>query len=167
MELVKAKEDNIEEIMKLVSDCVASMGRTGQTQWSDDYPTTEMMARDIEAGTLYTLRNELDHVIAIVTMDEEQEPVYGGVDWKFTDGKAVIFHRLAILPEYQGRGLAGVFQDMMEQKARELGYTIARLDTYSDNERVIGFLERRGFEMAGQVEHVPGLESFICFEKML
>ncbi|MCK5038394.1 MAG: GNAT family N-acetyltransferase [Thermoplasmata archaeon] len=167
MELVKARDDDIERIMKLVSDCVASMGKAGQTQWNEDYPTREMVARDIKAGTLHTLRNELGHLIAMVTMDEEQELVYGDVAWRFTDGKVIIFHRMAILPEYQGRGLAGLFQDLMDDKARELGYTIARLDTYSDHERVIGFLERRGFEKAGQVEHVPGLKPFICFEKVL
>ncbi len=167
MQLVKARKGDLEELMGLISDCVASMGKSGGTQWSEDYPTREMVARDIEAGTLHTLRDGTGHIIAMVTMDEEQEPVYEGVDWKFTDGKIVIFHRLAILPEYQGKGIAGIFQDMMEEKARALGYVIARLDTYSENEKVMGFLERRGFVRTGQVVHVPELKPFICFEKKL
>ena len=74
---------------------------------------------------------------------------------------------LAVHPDAQGKGVARQIQDLMDEEARQQGYDSVRLDTYSENERVIKFIEARGFRRAGQVNYPVGEKPYICFEKML
>jgi GNAT superfamily N-acetyltransferase len=48
---------------------------------------------------------------------------------KRLDADACELKRMYVIPEARGRGVARVLLAALEQRARELGYTIARLDT--------------------------------------
>ena len=51
----------------------------------------------------------------------------GGI--KRLDVEACEFKRMYVIPEERGRGVARILLTALEDRARELGYTIARLDT--------------------------------------
>ena len=51
----------------------------------------------------------------------------GGI--KRLDGEACELKRMYVIPEARGRGIARVLLAALEERARELGYGIARLDT--------------------------------------
>ncbi len=63
----------------------------------------------------------------IVGYVDERPICCGGVK-RLPDGACEI-KRMFIDPEFRGRGLARILLVALEDKARELGYTIARLDT--------------------------------------
>jgi GNAT superfamily N-acetyltransferase len=51
----------------------------------------------------------------------------GGI--KRLDAEACELKRMYVIPEQRGRGVARILLAALEERARELGYTIARLDT--------------------------------------
>jgi len=53
---------------------------------------------------------------------------------------------MAVLPEWQGRGVGRALLDSLEQAARELGMTRIRLDA---REGAVGFYARNGYRDAG------------------
>ena len=47
----KARQDEIEEIMELISKCVQVMQAAGSDQWDESYPNKEIIELDIAQGT--------------------------------------------------------------------------------------------------------------------
>ncbi len=165
----KAKIEDMERVFFLYSDCIRHMESEKLIQWDDSYPDRKLLTSDMEAGTLYIVHDVDDDrkVVGAVVMDECQHPEYQNVRWKHDKGKIVIFHRIAVHPDAQGKGLARRFLDIMDDKARGLGYDIARLDTYSANKRVIKFIEAHGFKKAGKVHLDARQDPYFCYEKKL
>ena len=55
---------------------------------------------------------------------------------------------IAVAPEAQGRGIAGVLMDAFEQRVREKGHACMRLSVYTDNTRA-----QRAYQKAGWVKY--------------
>ena len=66
--------------------------------------------------------------VFLVGYDDDGRPVCGG-GVKRLDDRAAEIKRMYVLPELRGRGVAGQLLVALEDAARSLGYTIARLDT--------------------------------------
>lgn len=64
---------------------------------------------------------------------------------------------MAILPEWQGRGVAAALLQAAESGLRELGCVSATLDTTEPLRRAIRFYERRGFGPSGQIRDFFGM----------
>lgn len=64
----------------------------------------------------------------IVGFDEQGRPVCCGGIKRLPDGTCEI-KRMYVVPEARDRGVARALLEALEDKARELGYTVARLDT--------------------------------------
>jgi GNAT superfamily N-acetyltransferase len=63
----------------------------------------------------------------IVGYEDEVAVCCGGI--KRLDAEACELKRMYVIPEARGRGVARVLLAALEDRARELGYTVARLDT--------------------------------------
>ena len=67
----------------------------------------------------------------------------GGV--KRLDEQTCEIKRMYVIPSRRGTGVARALLHALEAKARELGYTIARLDTGPKQERARGLYESEGY----------------------
>ena len=101
----KAEEIHIEPIMLMTNACARAMIAQGVFQWNEHYPDVTAFENDIKRNELYVLEveGEVKGSIVISTlMDEEYIPI----KW-YTDNKNNIYvHRLAIHPDFQGKGYA-------------------------------------------------------------
>ena len=77
-------------------------------------------------------------------------------------------HRLAVHPEYQGKGFAQKMMDYAEDYARKENYISVRLDTFSQNHRNQRFYEARGYQKLGDI-YFPkqSVHPFHCYELIL
>jgi GNAT superfamily N-acetyltransferase len=74
----------------------------------------------------------------------DQEPVCcGGV--KRLDERTCEIKKMYVVPAIRGRGVARTLLHALEAKARELGYTVARLDTGPKQRRAQGLYESEGY----------------------
>jgi ribosomal protein S18 acetylase RimI-like enzyme len=67
------------------------------------------------------------------------------------------FRGMAVLPEWQGRGVADALLAAVEDEMRRLGCARATLDTTAPLERAIRFYERHGYRATGRVGDFYGM----------
>ena len=165
-----AKTDQAEEIFSIYTQCKAYMEEQKIFQWFDGYPTIDIVEDDIKNGWIYCM-NDNGKCIGVVSVNDVEDEEYSEVNWKDYDGdrnnSVMVVHRLAVLPEYQKKGIASLLMDFAEDLIEERNCSSIRLDTYSANERAINFYEKRGYEKRGEVFFTGRTLPFICYEKVL
>ena len=168
MELIKASEGDLPELLDLYERVAGEMEKTGLKQWHwGVYPTEQMIRDDVAQGLMYIQR--MDGIIAgaVAVFDGISEPEYAEVPW--TAGvNPGYFHRLAVNPSMQGMGIAGGILDDVQQILRIAGCDCVRCDTNDRNTRARRLYEKMGFLACGPVtwDDTPG-EAYTAFDKGL
>ncbi|MBS2027016.1 MAG: GNAT family N-acetyltransferase [Deltaproteobacteria bacterium] len=162
-----ATSEDVAPIAALLRRCMLKMRADGSDQWSEAYPTAEVVVGDVAAGTLFSLRTSpRAPIVAVITCDENVPPEYEPI--AFTRGRPLVVHRLAVDPEQQGRGYARMLMQFAERRARELGCTTIRFDTYSRNVAAVGLYLQLGYvQLPGEIRFPGRAAHFYCFEKLL
>ncbi|MCT4687247.1 GNAT family N-acetyltransferase [Vallitalea sp.] len=166
VEIVKAKIDDIVDIMKLINDCVNNMRANNIFQWDEHYPNQEIMLKDIEDSNLYVMKDDNSY-FGIVTINEEQDKEYKTVDWKSESTGILVVHRLAVSPLGQGKGIGRSLMLFAEDLVRQKNYKSVRLDTYSGNPIALSFYKRLGYEKVGEVYFTGRELAYYCYEKII
>jgi ribosomal protein S18 acetylase RimI-like enzyme len=105
-----------------------------------------------------TLRTRLSEMQILVAADIANR-VIGTIAYKVSNGEGHI-RGMAVLPKYQGSGLAAALLTQAESDLRELQCRTVTLDTTSPLKRAIRFYERNGFRWTGEVTAFFGMELF-------
>lgn len=162
-----AEKKDLEEIYSLTKACAVDMISKDIYQWNENYPSEEKLSTDIERGELYCI--DADSKIAgIIIITEIEDEEYQGVKWLESDGNCVYVHRLAVHPEFQGKGYAQQLMDFAESYASAMGYSSVRLDTFSQNKRNNVFYSRRGYVKLDDIYFLNQSEDpFHCYELII
>lgn len=166
MKIITPDIKDLPEIIKLVSVCSEKMQMEGNFQWYEEYPTPEILSKDIKNGTFFIVL-ENNKIIGILALTYEEEPQYKDIQWKDEKGRALELHRMGVHPKWQGSGIGKALFDFAEKFAKKNGYTSIRLDTYCENKRMIELVELRGYNRTGEVFFPPLTPPFYCYEKLL
>ncbi|HEK21648.1 MAG: GNAT family N-acetyltransferase [Mucilaginibacter sp.] len=161
-----ATNSDIPHIMQLIKEVVPLMRASGNLQWDDVYPNPQVFEQDIKDGQLWVA--ELDNQIAGVTATTtEQYPEYAQAGMDINE-EAIVTHRLAVSPRFQGRGIARALMQQAEEVAQQRGIPLLRVDTNSQNHATQKLFPKMGYEYKGEItlQFRPGLK-FVCFEKRL
>ncbi len=148
MELIRATERDVDELLAFYRHVADTMEEKGLQQWHwGRYPNEEMIRGDIAQGDLYYLL-EGNTIAAAVVLMTGQEKAYDRLQWS-CGVKPGIFHRLAVHPAMQGAGLGGLVLDDVLQLLRRSGCDCARCDTAEVNRHAIRLYEKLGFRPCG------------------
>ncbi len=163
----KGQHKDINTIMELTRDCAQHMISKGIFQWNEHYPNKNVFINDIENSQLYVLEIDIKIVGTIVIstiMDEEYKPI----KWLTSSERNIYIHRLAVHPDYQGKGFAQKLMDFAEKHAIENNYASIRLDTFSQNKRNQKFYKLRGYKRLEDIYFPKQSEyPFHCYELVL
>ena len=97
-------------------------------------------------------------------MDDEYIPV----SWLTPNENNLYVHRLAVHPEFQGKGFAQKLMDYAENYAKTNSFASIRLDTFSKNERNQKFYEVRGYQRLENIMFPKQSKyPFYCYELVL
>lgn len=80
---------------------------------------------------------------------------------KYNDSDVEI-KRVWVEPDYRGRHIATELMGRIEDKAREMGFKRAVLQTRPIMEDAVGLYEKRGYELIGNYPPYDKLEGAIC-----
>jgi len=166
MTIRQATLKDIEGIMDMVAKVVPIMRASGNLQWGKDYPNPEAFAKDIELEQLWVA--ELNGTIAGVTaITTDQDAEYADAAWDVTE-TAIVTHRLAVNPDFQGMGIAKQLMNQAETVANARGIKILRVDTNSENQATQALFPKLGYQFSGEISlhKRPGLR-FYCYQKLL
>ncbi len=163
----KAILEDVNEILKITKACAAHMISNNIFQWNEFYPNASAFERDIEEGECYVIEIESE-VIGCVTISTLMDEEYVPIDWLTPNENNIYIHRLAVHPEYQGKGYAQQLLSFAEDYAKTNTYASIRLDTFSQNKRNQKFYERRGYKKLGDIYFPKQSEHpFHCYELVL
>ena len=162
----KATIDEVPAVMDLVRHVVPMMQATGNRQWDNSYPNPKVFERDVELDQLW-IAEDAGQIAGVAAITTDQSPEYVNVGWDVSE-EAIVVHRLAVDPAFQGKGVAATLMVQAELVARERGITILRVDTNSENQATQKLFPKLGYVLAGETGFGfrPG-QRFFCYEKRL
>ena len=136
-------------------------------QWNEFYPSKSAFETDVKRDELYVLELE-NTIIGCIVISSVMDDEYIPIQWLTPNQNNIYIHRLAILPEHQGKGYAQLLMNYAENLAIENNYTSIRLDTFSKNLKNQKFYELRGYQKLGSVYFPKQSEHpFYCYELIL
>jgi len=158
--------DDIEPIMKLVAEMVPVMRASGNFQWDDSYPNTEVFTKDVELNQLW-VADAGGSIAGFTAITTEQRAEYANVGWDITE-PAIVTHRLAVSIHFRGQGIGEDLLNQAEIVAISRGIKILRVDTNNANNATQKLFPKMGYVYSGEtgLDHRPGLR-FYCYEKRL
>lgn len=162
-----AKITDIPKILSITKACAAHMENQEIFQWNEHYPSKRAFENDVARNELFVLEknNTVVGCVVISTfMDEEYIPV----KWLTPNQNNIYIHRLAVHPNYQGKGYAQELISYAETFAKQQNIASIRLDTFSQNPRNQKFYELRGYKRLGDI-YFPkqSKHPFYCYELVL
>ena len=166
MNIQPATLSDMDAILQLIRRVVPLMRASGNLQWDEHYPNAEVFTRDVTLNQLWLA--ELDGQIAgVAAITTDQEPEYASVGWDITE-PAIVVHRLAVDPAFQGQGIAAALMTQAETVALDRRITVLRVDTNTKNPATQRLFPKLGYTLAGEIElsFRQGLR-FLCYEKRL
>ncbi len=161
--------DDLPAIMDIVNAAKKSLGDKGIDQWQHGYPNEEIILTDMGHNESYvvTVNGTLAGTLMVTSRPEPNyENIYEGL-WRNngTDHYATI-HRIAICPNFTGRGLASMEMVFAEQMARMWKCNSIRVDTDAYNHPMRKTIVRAGYNYCGIIHSHENLER-VAFEKLL
>ena len=162
-----AKIGDIPEIMELTKACTRRMIAQGIYQWNEHYPTKEAFEIDISRNELY-INEEVGKIIGVIAITPKVDDEYLPVKWITRNENNLYIHRLAVHPNFQGKGYAQELMTFAEERAKFENYNSVRLDTFSRNTRNQKFYEKRGYVKLEDIFFPKQSEfPFHCYELVL
>lgn len=167
MIIKKALKQDLEQLLSIVKSCGQHLIEQGIFQWNEEYPSKEILQNDIELQQIWKLEDE-NAIVGLIVLTEIEDSTYQNVKWLTKNQKNLYIHRLAVHPNFQGKGFAQKLMDFAERFALENRYNSIRLDTFSQNKRNQQFYAQRNYVKLEGV-YFPNQSEFpfYCYEKVL
>ena len=167
MIIKKAVISNLNQFLEITKDCAKHMIEQEIYQWNEEYPSEEVLQKDIELQQLWKLEVE-NKIIGLIVLTEIEDKEYKNVKWLTNNKRNLYIHRLAIDPDFQGKGYAQELMSFAENYAKEHHYNSIRLDTFSQNKRNQDFYEKSNYVKLGRINFPKQSKfPFYCYEKVL
>ncbi len=164
----KTTEADLPDVMAIIGLARQTMSELGFTQWSEGYPSEELIASDIARGVSYVLVDHDNRVLATQVVSFDEEPAYDTIErgqWNYPGAYATV-HRVAVHPEQRGRGLAKLLLAEAERVARDAQVAVMRADTHEANQPMRRVLDHAGFRQCGHIT-LGSRGSRVAYEKAL
>lgn len=162
--IAPAMREDVPALEQLARQCIIAMRAVGIDQWDELYPSRSTFEHDVQADAAYVLRMDSE-INAMYVLNDQQEPEYSEVPWRYPTDRVCVIHRLMVHPGHSGHGHARQLMYDAEDRARAAGAGAIRLDVFDRNPRACALYSGLGYRYAGNVQFRKGL--FRCYEKRL
>ena len=162
----KALLNDIDTILSIVKDIVIDMKKNGNDQWTEAYPVFEDFYADISSEEFFIDQDSSGNIMSFVCLNTTEPPEYKTAFLQ-SDQKALVIHRLAVNPRFQGRGLAKKLIIYAEQRAKRMDLKLLRSDTCVQNPAMNSLFEKLQYRNMGKIHFSDSIYEFNCYEKSL
>ena len=159
LEIRKATIADAQQVHSLYSSRIGAKGCT----WDEEYPTLELVQRDIQRNALYAVYHG-DRIAAAAVCAEDRDLRRFDL-WSGEIKNPCELERVGILEEYQGMSLASRLLRHIEADMISQGYDGILLLVDPENDRARALYEHLGFSHKGEREGWEHVWS--CYEKQL
>ncbi|WP_440896825.1 GNAT family N-acetyltransferase [Amphibacillus sp. Q70] len=161
----EASPQDLNEIMIIVSTIVKKMHEQGSRQWDETYPTEADYLKDMDRHELFVYQ-ENEKIAGICTISKQGHEEYHLINWS-SDEPAWTIKRMAIHPDYHGRGVADQLLRFAEKLASQAGIYYLTTDTFSENQHAQRLFQRHGFNLVDKRLDQQDLIELYYFDKLL
>ncbi|WP_017473817.1 GNAT family N-acetyltransferase [Amphibacillus jilinensis] len=161
----KANPKDIDNIMSMVKLVVEIMHAQGSQQWDETYPTAKDYQKDLGRDELYVFEEE-GIIYGVCTISKRGHQEYPLINWS-SQQPALTIKRLAISPNYQGKGVANQFFQFAENLAKSLGRYALNTDTFAHNQFAQRLFQRQGYQFVEARQDPRDLNELYYYEKLL
>lgn len=154
----KAQENESEKILNVYHSVIGSQF----CAWNNLYPSEYEICADMEAGTLYVIENQ-NAIISAISVVPENE--LDGFDCWEEKENAREFARVAVMPDCQGKGIAGILVSKIEKILKSQCIGAIHISVAKKNIPAQKLYQSHGFSIRGEAEMYGN--SFWLFEKLL
>ncbi len=151
-----ARQPDLNNIFGIISACAVRLKERNLNDWSRYY-TEERLKEKIDKQNGYIF--SVDGVdIGVVFVSSDDLYYYSSVDMgKFSEPKSVALYigTLAVKPEFRHQGYASQIIDFCKSLAIEKGIKFLRLDCNGNDNSLVEFYKKRGFEVISLMEKEP------------
>lgn len=151
----------VADLPELLELC-RSASQSPDCHWDEDYPTAEDLRADIAQQALFRINVDGAPVGMIAMGPDADEDAFS---WPTHDENACMLSRLAIHPDYQGKGLLAPVLSAAVSHCKALGYHTLRLLVVTDLQRLFRVYERCGFVRCGEASMWG--QNFYQYEQVL
>ena len=144
MEIRLAFPNEVDAIMQVMEDAKKCLADAGSDQWQNGYPNADVIIDDIISGQAYVALEEGE---LLAYAEEAYEAIYEG-NWQAGESEYLVFHRIAVAADVQGKGVAQTF---LEGLIEGFDYLDFRSDTHAENKVMQHIFEKLGFKQVGKV----------------
>lgn len=131
--------------------------------WNEYYPGMQQIREDVDSNNLFLLKSD-GNIIGAISIVPENE--LDGLDcWKIKDGKIAEIARVAVAPEYQGRGLALKMAGEIENVLKSRDYPAIHLLAAKVNIPACQTYRKAGYQLRGECDMFG--HRYYAFEKEL
>ena len=130
-------------IYHLFDEAILFQRRNAYRGW-DGYDKA-FLSEDVKKGLLYKViyQQQIACIFSVCYTDQ--------LIWREMDrGNAIYLHRVVLNQQFKGQHLFQQVLDWARQTAIERGLTYIRMDTWADNEKIIDYYKRYGFQFIEQ-----------------
>jgi mannose-6-phosphate isomerase-like protein (cupin superfamily) len=136
--IVPAKREDLPLIYQLFEEAILFQKQHHYTGWADY--DKEYIKKDVEAGLLFKLVREAA-IVCIFSVCYSDTLI-----WREREkGDALYLHRLVLNRKLQGQKVFPIVLDWAKGVAAEKGLAYIRMDTWAENEKLIGYYKGYGF----------------------
>ena len=161
-----AKKKEMLKLLAITKACAENMVSQNILQWNDKYPSKAAFKVDLLRKELYVLTFE-KKIIGCIVLTPIMDKEYLPIKWLTPNKNNLYIHRLAIHPDFQGKGFAQKLMNFAEEFAIKNNYSSIRLDTFSKNPRNQKFYELRDYKKLGTIYFPKQSEfPFYCYERL-
>jgi len=109
--------------------------------------------------TVPTVENvrERFHTMSLFVAEDSGRKVIGTIAYYLKSPQEGYIRGMAVLPDWQGRGVAQRLMETAEAEVRERGGARVSLDTTDPLQRAIRFYEKNGYRRTGNIEDFFGM----------
>lgn len=163
--LRQATAAEVPQVWEIIQQAIERRRLDGSRQWQDGYPNEQVIGSDVARGIGYVLTED-GRIAGYAAVLFNDEPAYEDLKgtWLSNDTFAVV-HRLALLQQDLGKGLAQRIFYLIEGIAKQQGIYSIKVDTNFDNLAMLAIFEKLGYSYCGEVEFRGGIRK--AFEKTL
>lgn len=126
----------------------------------------DLAIRDGEDHAFFAQFNKIAAIKYVVVAYENNIAVGCGAIKEYAE-EVMEVKRMYVSPEKRGRGIASLVLHELENWTKELGYKKCILETGEKQPEAIGLYKKNNYAVIPNYGQYAGVESSVCFEKIL
>jgi ribosomal protein S18 acetylase RimI-like enzyme len=148
LQIVNSNSSDLSTIFEFYDHAVALQKEVSNKHWQGF--DLELVKKEIAEQRQYKII--VDGKVACVFVVTFSDPQI----WKEkSENPAIYIHRIVTHPDFRGYGFVENITVWAIQYAKQNELNFVRMDTWADNEKLVGYYKKFGFEDAGQITILP------------